>query len=215
MRFRSVRNHFSRSQGDLCRSFPPAKAHISYFGLSPPFRSTPNATFPQTRQFIPKAAMILRPLTHSLVGQSRSLQWTAEMDSAFLQVKKALESASLLVHPRPSASLALPVDASATHVGGVLQQFQDGFWAPLDFFSKKLSHRRTVFDFRPGASRSLPRHPSFQIHARGPRFFNFGRTTSLFVPQFTEFPPHGQPDSRGTSNTLQNLPPAYGTFLVR
>ena len=72
------------------------------------------------RRFIPKAVMILRPLKHSLVGQSPSLQWTVEMESAFLQVKKALESAYILVHPRPSASLALAVDASATHVGGAL-----------------------------------------------------------------------------------------------
>ena len=33
----------------------------------------------------------------------------------------------------------LPVDASSTALGGVLQQHQDGQWCPLAFFSRKLS----------------------------------------------------------------------------
>ena len=138
--------------------------------------------------------MILRPLTHSLVGQSRSLQWTAEMDSAFLQVKKALESASLLVHPRPSASLALPVDASATHVGGVLQQFQDGFCAPLAFFSKKLSpteERYSTFNRELLAAYLAIRHFRFMLEARvfltldGPQASLF-RNSQSFRPMVSQ-----------------------------
>ena len=75
------------------------------------------------RRFISGAARILKPLTDSLAGIYRTFQWTAEMDSAFHQAKSAPATAYLLVHPLPSATLALAVDASATHVGAVLQQF--------------------------------------------------------------------------------------------
>ena len=67
------------------------------------------------------------------------------MDSAFCQAKSALATASLLVRPLPSAKLALAVDASATPVGAVLQQFEDRAWAPLAFFSRKLSASETRY----------------------------------------------------------------------
>ena len=44
-----------------------------------------------------------------------------------------------LVHPRPGAPISLAVDASDSYVGSVLQQLLDGSWAPLAFFSMKLS----------------------------------------------------------------------------
>ncbi len=48
-----------------------------------------------------------------------------------------------LTHPDPAANLSLAVDASNTHIGVVLQQWQpgggrSGGWRPLSFFSKKL-----------------------------------------------------------------------------
>ena len=48
-------------------------------------------------RFISGAARILKPLTVSLAGTSRSFQRTAEMDFAFLQAKSALVNAALLV----------------------------------------------------------------------------------------------------------------------
>ena len=63
------------------------------------------------------------------------------MTHAFQEVKAALISSTWLQHPDPAAKLALHVDASGSHVGAVLQQqaADSAEWAPLGFFSKKLS----------------------------------------------------------------------------
>ena len=121
------------------------------------------------RRFISGAAKILKPLTDSLAGTSRIFQWTAEMDSAFHQAKRALVTASLLVHPLPSTTLALAVDASATHVGAVLQQFVDKSLAHLAFFSRKLSEtemRYSTFDRELLAAFFAIRHFRFLLEAR-------------------------------------------------
>ena len=44
----------------------------------------------------------------------------------------------LLIHPSNTATTCLTVDASNLAVGGVLEQFLDGNWKPLAFFSRKL-----------------------------------------------------------------------------
>ena len=43
-----------------------------------------------------------------------------------------------LVYPDPSAPLALTSDASKEGVGAVLEQFSDGQWRPLGFWSRHL-----------------------------------------------------------------------------
>jgi len=92
------------------------------------------------RRFVPAAAAVLKPLTDQLCGEKKAtLVWTAQMDEAFLAVKKKLEEAVELAHPDPHAPLVLAVDASNTHVGGVLQQRdRRGALRPLGFFSVKL-----------------------------------------------------------------------------
>ena len=47
-------------------------------------------------------------------------------------------SAIMLVHPHPACPIGLTTDASETHIGGVLEQHQDGLWKPLGFWSKHL-----------------------------------------------------------------------------
>ena len=61
--------------------------------------------------------------------------------TCFQEVKRALADATWLQHPDTSAHLALQADASASHLGAVLQQQLAGTstWKPLRFFSKKLS----------------------------------------------------------------------------
>ena len=52
---------------------------------------------------------------------------------------RALATATLLVHPDPSAPLSLSTDASDSHMGAALQQFHHGIWQPLSFFSAKFN----------------------------------------------------------------------------
>jgi hypothetical protein len=67
------------------------------------------------------------------------------MQAAFTQVKQLLCSATCLAHPNPSAPVSLATDASETHVGAVLQQWEEGAWRPLAFYSKKLDKAQAKY----------------------------------------------------------------------
>ena len=102
------------------------------------------------RKFIPAAASILCPLTNSLKGSpsgSTPLTWSPNMQGAFSAAKAALSTATSVAHPVSSADLALVCDASASHVGAVLQQrrLYSTSWEPLRFFSKKLDKPQLVY----------------------------------------------------------------------
>ena len=85
------------------------------------------------RKFLRIAAGVLAPLMNALKGPGKSLTWSPTLDSAFPHAVPEL------VHPHPGAQISLAVDAPDSHMGSVLQKFLDGPWAPLTFFSKKLS----------------------------------------------------------------------------
>jgi hypothetical protein len=95
------------------------------------------------RQFIPAAANILLPLTEALRADW-SWTWAPAMQYSLQLVKETLPEVATLTHPYQEADLSLAVDASNTHIGAVLQQWQPGDdgrsdgWRPLSFFSKKL-----------------------------------------------------------------------------
>ena len=91
------------------------------------------------RKFLRGAAGVLAPLMDALKGPGKSLTWSLALDSAFCCAKDLLASVTELVHLHPGAPISLAMDASDSHVGSIQQQLLDGFWAPLAFFSKKLS----------------------------------------------------------------------------
>ena len=72
------------------------------------------------RKFIKNAALILAPLTNALKGPGKLLNWTLPLDAAFCCAPDLLSVVPVLVHPIPGAPISLAVDASDTHVGGVL-----------------------------------------------------------------------------------------------
>ena len=95
-------------------------------------------------RFVPHCADILQPLHALLSGhpvrpKSAPLTWTTDAETALDAVKAALQNASLLSHPHPTAEVCLMTDASLTGVGGALQQRINGAWQPLSFFSRKLT----------------------------------------------------------------------------
>jgi len=53
--------------------------------------------------------------------------------------KQELANAALLSYPNPTSPLSLCTDASDWAVGSVIQQYENGHWKPLAFFSKKLN----------------------------------------------------------------------------
>ena len=82
------------------------------------------------RKFIKNCAEIGKPLYRLTGGKrTRKLTWTPEMDSAFEQLKIALEQDIILAFPNfrgDAPPMELYVDASATGVGVCLCQQQDG-----------------------------------------------------------------------------------------
>ena len=50
----------------------------------------------------------------------------------------ALANAAMLAHPHSGAQIELTCDASDTGVGASFEQFVNGIWQPLAFFSKQL-----------------------------------------------------------------------------
>ena len=142
------------------------------------------------RRFIKGAAGILAPLTEALKGKTSVISWTLDMNLAFSAAKSVLSRVPTLVHPDPSAKVSLAVDASGSHVGAVLQQDVAGSWAPLAFYSKKLSSaesRYSAFDRELFAAYSALRH--FRFLLEGKEFVLFTDHKPLTHALFRTSPP--------------------------
>ena len=121
------------------------------------------------RKFLRGAAGVLAPLTDALKGTSKALTWTPDLDVAFRRAKDLLVRVPELIHPRPSAPISIAVDASDSHVGAVLQQKIQDTWAPLSFFSRKLSEaekKYSTFDRELLAAYLSIRHFRFMLEGR-------------------------------------------------
>ena len=93
------------------------------------------------------------------------------MDQAFQATKAALAAATQLAHPCPKAQLSLAVDASADHVGALLQQraSPSSAWRPLGFFSQKLDPvqvKYSAFDRELFACVAAIRHFRYMVEGR-------------------------------------------------
>ena len=70
------------------------------------------------------------------------------LDKSFLESKRMIMDATMLAHPDPAAPIALTTDASKLGIGGVLEQFSNGVWQPLGFWSRHLKpaqHKWSTF----------------------------------------------------------------------
>ena len=112
------------------------------------------------------------------------------MNQAYAAAKFLLSSLPTLVHPDPSPKVSLDVDSSGSHVGAVLQQDIAGFWAPLAFYSKKLSSAETkysAFNRELFAAYSALRH--FRFLLEGKEFVLFTDHKHLTHALFRTSPP--------------------------
>ncbi|GFO32936.1 Pol polyprotein [Plakobranchus ocellatus] len=122
-------------------------------------------------RFIPHAASLLFPL-HCALQKSHSqkgISWTADMDMAFASCKEALAEATMLSHPKHGAHISLTTDASDQAIGGVLEQYVNGIWQPLAFFSTRLRPpeiRYSTFDRELLALYLAIRHFRFFLEGR-------------------------------------------------
>ena len=120
-------------------------------------------------RFVPHAAALMNPLHGLTNAKGQEFQWTPQHRSAFDATKEALSTAALLVHPSPTATTCLTTDASDLAIGGVLEQFLDGQWKPLAFFSRKLDKAQqsySTFDRELLAMYSAVKHFAYFIEGR-------------------------------------------------
>lgn len=100
-------------------------------------------------RFIKSSSRIQAPLTALLSGSKKNdhtpIEWTEQLVGAFEACKQGLANATMLVYPNSAATLALMVDASDSAVGAVLHQGTPNGFAPLSFFSHKLSPTETRY----------------------------------------------------------------------
>ena len=89
------------------------------------------------RSFVPGMAHMLKPLT-DLLGKDVTFHWGTAQQLAFDAARSALHSVSKLQHFRSNCPLRLTSDASNVAIACVLEQFIEGRWAPLEFWSRKL-----------------------------------------------------------------------------
>ena len=97
-------------------------------------------------RFIPGGGNILHPLNNLLASSKErtTLQWN-DAAAAFMTIKEALATATLLSHPKPDAPTSIITDASDVAVGAVLQQYINHCWCPIAYFSKKLQPAETRY----------------------------------------------------------------------
>lgn len=77
--------------------------------------------------------------THNGRFKNAPVVWNDRASHAFESVKQALKEAVTLSHPVDDAPLALFTDASDVAMGASLNQWTDGSWKPLGFFSRKFT----------------------------------------------------------------------------
>ena len=101
------------------------------------------------RRFIKGCAVVLKPLEALLAklakGRRRPVVFGKVEEAAFNKIKLMLADACMLTHPKPDAPTCLATDASQEAAGAVLQQYYDGDWKPLAFFSKKFNNAQTKY----------------------------------------------------------------------
>ena len=95
-------------------------------------------------RFIPAAARIMLPLFETLTGKPKTLVWDEAMVKAFQNTKISMFTllTTLLATHMPlymswCTDLAHCRCFRLGSIGAVLQQFVNGSWEPLAFFSKK------------------------------------------------------------------------------
>lgn len=96
-------------------------------------------------QFIQLATDTLQTLNDLLTGLIKTSIKKLVWSSTFSAIKEDITRYTLLSHPSSHAPIFLIIDASATAVGAVLQQWVDRCLGLLTFFSHRLQNRELQY----------------------------------------------------------------------
>ena len=101
------------------------------------------------------------------------------MNLAFAVAKFVLSNVPTLVYPDTSGKVSLSVNASGSHIEAVLQQDFAGSWAPLAFYSKKLSSTKSRYSALTGSFLQLTPLSSVSSFSKKVKSLFFSPTTNL------------------------------------
>ena len=94
--------------------------------------------------FVQNAAKLMSPLYDATSGMGsgksvlvKAVEWMPERDAAFQRTKEALVRATGLCHFMPGAPLVLTTNGSDFAVSGVLEQWVQGIWQLLAFYTSR------------------------------------------------------------------------------
>ena len=98
------------------------------------------------RHFIQDFSHVARPL-HNLTRKDEPWKWTDDQQKAFEQLKDAITSTPILMHPDRDKPFHLEADSSNFATGAVLSQLHDdGKWHPIGFISKSLNEAERNYE---------------------------------------------------------------------
>ena len=102
-------------------------------------------------RYMKSAAEIMKPLNKMLKGYTKTkknvgIDWSNHEEAleAFQNTKKALAEVTVLAYPDENGEIGLFTDASSHSMGASLQQYQDGAYRPLGFFSKEFTEKEKM-----------------------------------------------------------------------
>ncbi|CAH8608971.1 unnamed protein product [Schistosoma mattheei] len=162
------------------------------------------------RRFIPKCALLMKPLTDQLRGNAKSINLDDTARKAFSTVKELIAKATMLAHQDTEAPISIAVDASDSAIGGVLQQWVNNSWQPLAFFSRRLldtESRYSTFGRELLAMYCAVRH--FQHYIEGREFTLFTDHKPLTFSLSSPSP------NRAETSSTQRLQYVAQTFSSR
>jgi len=93
-------------------------------------------------RYIPNCAEVIAPLTELTQNRApNNVEWGAEQERAFKQVKKILSSEPILKLPDLNHQIILSTDASNKSLGACMMQEYDGVKHPVMYASRKMLSR--------------------------------------------------------------------------
>jgi len=94
------------------------------------------------RRYIPNCAEVIAPLMQLTINRApNNVEWGAEQEKAFKEVKKILSSEQILKLPDLNREIILSTDASNKSLGACMMQEYDGVKHPVMYASKKMLSR--------------------------------------------------------------------------
>src|SRR5436190_17176129 len=98
------------------------------------------------RRFVPGFSSLAKPLT-SLTRKESTWEWKKDQQEAFDNIKKAITSDPVLIHPDPDKPYYLETDASGVAMGAILsQRHTDGKLHPIGYMSKGFNEAQAKYN---------------------------------------------------------------------